>query len=58
MAVNLSALWDFITEITDHTDTIISIVILVVVILVVKKFGKGIGSIFDWHIGGYGQRFK
>jgi len=50
MVVNLSALWDFITEITDHTESIIAVIILVVVITVVKKFGKGLGSMLN--IGG------
>lgn len=50
MSVNLSALWDFITEITDHTDAIIAVIVLTVVIVVVKKFGKGLGSMLN--IGG------
>jgi len=44
MAVNLSALWDFITEITDNTDLIVSVIVLTVVLVVVKKFGKGLGN--------------
>ena len=50
MTVNLSALWDFITEITDHTDAIIAVIVLTVVIVVVKRFGKGLGSMLS--IGG------
>ena len=46
-AVNLSALWDFITEITSHTEAIIAVIILTVVILVVKKFGKGLGNMLN-----------
>lgn len=50
MAVNLSALWDFITEITDNTDAIIAVIVLTVVIVVVKRFGKGLGEMLQ--IGG------
>ena len=47
MAVNLSALWGFITEITNHTDAIIAIIVLAIVIVVVKSFAMGLGYMFD-----------
>lgn len=48
--INLSALWDFITEITDNQDIIIGVIILVVVLAIVRKFGKSLGNMLD--IGG------
>jgi len=47
MVVNLSALWDFITEITDHTDAIIAVIMLVIVIAVVKRFGSSLGNMLQ-----------
>lgn len=52
MTVNLSALWDFITEITDHTDAIVAVIVLTVVLVVVRKFGKGLGNMLDISGGG------
>lgn len=48
--INLSALWDFITEITDNQGIIIGVIILVVVLGIVRKFGKSLGNMLD--IGG------
>lgn len=45
--VNLSDIWDFITEITDNQSTIIALVVFIVIIGVVKKFGKGLGDILN-----------
>lgn len=42
--VNLSALWDFIDEITTHQAEVIALIIFFVVIFIVKKFGKGLGD--------------
>ncbi len=50
MTINMSALWDFVTEITDHTDVIIAVIVLTVVIVVVKRFGTGLGNMLN--IGG------
>jgi len=52
MAANLSSLWDFITEITDHQDVLISVIILVVVLYVVRKFGAGLANMLNVTGGG------
>lgn len=49
--INLSDIWDFITEITDNQSTIIAFIIFAAIVYVVKKFGKGLGSILDLGTG-------
>lgn len=50
-AVNLSDIWDFITEITDNQTTIIAFIIFAAIVYVVKKFGKGLGDILNLGTG-------
>jgi len=44
---NLSALWDFIREITDNADLIIGVIVLVAIIYIVRKFGRGLGEMLN-----------
>lgn len=43
----LDTVWDMADSIITHQTTLISLIILVVILVVAKKFGKGIGGIFE-----------
>lgn len=55
MAVNMSSLWELITEVTDHTTELVDLVILGVVIVCATAIGGFVVSILQ--SGKKGRRY-